>query len=97
MQSKDLKMTEARQRNLIVQGVPDSTDAKSMRLPLVRPVIKSLGDLALIIGVDRLNYSNGIAEWLSAFERFLHRQVEWRGKSGICRHRAGNRSGRWAG
>ena len=52
----------------------------SMRLPFVKRVIKSLGGRALIIGVDRLDYSKGIAERLSAFERFLERQVEWRGK-----------------
>ena len=51
-----------------------------MRLPLVKRVIKSLGGRALIIGVDRLDYSKGIAERLPAFERFLERQVEWRGK-----------------
>jgi trehalose 6-phosphate synthase len=53
---------------------------KSMRLPLVKRVIKGLGDRALIIGVDRLDYSKGITERLSAFERFLHSQAEWRGK-----------------
>ena len=53
---------------------------KSMRLPFVKRVIKSLGGRALIIGVDRLDYSKGIAERLSAFERFLQRRVEWRGK-----------------
>jgi trehalose 6-phosphate synthase len=53
---------------------------KSMRLPFVKRVIKSLGGRALIIGVDRLDYSKGIAERLSAFERFLQRQAEWRGK-----------------
>ena len=53
---------------------------KSMRLPLVKRVIKSLGGRVLIIGVDRLDYSKGIAQRLSAFERFLQRQVEWRGK-----------------
>src|SRR5262249_39411190 len=34
---------------------------------LVKRVIKSLGGRALIIGVDRLDYSKGIAERLSAF------------------------------
>jgi trehalose 6-phosphate synthase len=53
---------------------------ESMRLPLVKRVIKSLGGRALIIGVDRLDFSKGIAERLPAFERFLERQVEWRGK-----------------
>src|SRR5262249_48840965 len=32
----------------------------SMRLPFVKRVIKSLGGLALIIGVDRLDYSKGL-------------------------------------
>jgi len=53
---------------------------KSMRLPLVKRVIDSLGGRVLIIGVDRLDYSKGIAQRLSAFERFLARQAEWRGK-----------------
>jgi trehalose 6-phosphate synthase len=53
---------------------------KSMRLAFVKRVIKSLDDRALIIGVDRLDYSKGIAERLSAFERFLEMQGEWRGK-----------------
>ena len=52
----------------------------SIRLPFVQRVIKSLDGRALIIGVDRLDYSKGIAERLSAFERFLERQAEWRGK-----------------
>jgi trehalose 6-phosphate synthase len=52
----------------------------SMQLPFVKRVIKSLDGRALIIGVDRLDYSKGIAERLSAFERFLERQAEWRGK-----------------
>jgi trehalose 6-phosphate synthase len=43
-------------------------------------VIKSLGDRTLIIGVDRLDYSKGIAHRLSAFERLLQTQPNWRGK-----------------
>ena len=53
---------------------------RSMQLPFVKRVIKSLGDRALIIGVDRLDYSKGIPHRLSAFERFLQTQPEWRGK-----------------
>src|SRR5580700_10735066 len=52
----------------------------SVRLPVVKRVVKSLGDRVLIIGVDRLDYSKGIAQRLSAFERFLQTQPEWRGK-----------------
>ena len=51
-----------------------------MRSSLIKRVIKSLGGRALIIGVDRLDYSKGIAGRLSAFERFLQRQADWRGK-----------------
>ena len=53
---------------------------RSARLPFVRRVIDSLVGRALIIGVDRLDYSKGIANRLSAFERFLQRQPDWRGK-----------------
>jgi trehalose 6-phosphate synthase len=53
---------------------------KSMRFLWFKRVIKSLGGRVLIIGVDRFDYSKGIAQRLSAFERFLQRQVKWRGK-----------------
>jgi trehalose 6-phosphate synthase len=53
---------------------------RSARLPFVRRVIDSLVGRALIIGVDRLDYSKGIANRLSAFERFLQTQPDWRGK-----------------
>jgi trehalose 6-phosphate synthase len=53
---------------------------RSERLPFVQRVLKSLVGRALIIGVDRLDYSKGIAHRLSAFERFLQTQPDWRGK-----------------
>jgi trehalose 6-phosphate synthase len=53
---------------------------RSVGLPFVKSVIKSLGGRALIIGVDRLDYSKGIPHRLSAFERFLQTQPDWRGK-----------------
>ncbi len=53
---------------------------RSERLPLVQRVLESLVGRALIIGVDRLDYSKGIAHRLSAFERFLQTQPGWRGK-----------------
>jgi trehalose 6-phosphate synthase len=52
----------------------------SARLPFVQHVLESLVGRALIIGVDRLDYSKGIAHRLSAFERFLQTQPDWRGK-----------------
>jgi trehalose 6-phosphate synthase len=53
---------------------------RSVRLPFVQRVITSLVGRALIIGVDRLDYSKGIANRLSSFELFLHNQASWRGK-----------------
>jgi trehalose 6-phosphate synthase len=53
---------------------------RSVRLPFVKRVIKSLAGRALIIGVDRLDYSKGIPQRLSAFELFLQTQPDWRGK-----------------
>ena len=53
---------------------------RALRLPYVKRVIDSLSGRALIIGVDRLDYSKGIAQRLSAFERFLQTQPDWRGK-----------------
>jgi trehalose 6-phosphate synthase len=52
----------------------------SERLPIVKHVLESLVGRALIIGVDRLDYSKGIAYRLLAFERFVQTQHEWRGK-----------------
>jgi trehalose 6-phosphate synthase len=53
---------------------------RSGRLPLVQRVLESLVGRALIIGVDRLDYSKGIGHRLLAFERFLQTQPDWRGK-----------------
>jgi trehalose 6-phosphate synthase len=53
---------------------------RSVRLPFVQRVITSLVGRALIIGVDRLDYSKGIANRLSAFELFLQTQAQWHGK-----------------
>jgi trehalose 6-phosphate synthase len=52
----------------------------SERLPIVKHVLESLVGRALVIGVDRLDYSKGIAHRLLAFERFVQTQHEWRGK-----------------
>jgi trehalose 6-phosphate synthase len=53
---------------------------RSERMPFVQHVLESLAGRALIIGVDRLDYSKGIAHRLSAFERFLQTHPDWRGK-----------------
>jgi trehalose 6-phosphate synthase len=53
---------------------------RSARTPLVRKVLASLAGRALIIGVDRLDYSKGMLHRLAAFETFLQTQSQWRGK-----------------
>lgn len=46
----------------------------------VSEVLDSLSGRAMIIGVDRLDYSKGIPERMNAFERFLANFPDWRGK-----------------
>ena len=41
---------------------------------------KSIFDRSLVIGVDRLDYTKGIAERMSAFEHFLAANESWRGR-----------------
>jgi trehalose 6-phosphate synthase len=53
---------------------------RSERIPFVQQVRESLAGRALIIGVDRLDYSKGISHRLAAFERFLQTQPDWLGK-----------------
>jgi trehalose 6-phosphate synthase len=53
---------------------------RAVRLPFVKRVITSLTGRTLIIGVDRLDYSKGIANRLAAFELFLQTQPQWLGK-----------------
>ncbi len=53
---------------------------RAERLPFVKNVLNSLAGRAMIIGVDRLDYSKGLSHRLDAFERFLATRPEWHGK-----------------
>jgi trehalose 6-phosphate synthase len=53
---------------------------RSVRSPPVRNVLDSLAGRAMVIGVDRLDYSKGLAQRMDAFERFLAVYPDWRGK-----------------
>jgi trehalose 6-phosphate synthase len=46
----------------------------------VRDVVESLAGRVMIIGVDRLDYSKGIALRMEAFDRFLSTYRDWLGK-----------------
>ena len=53
---------------------------RAMQSGFVREVVESLGGRALVIGVDRLDYSKGLVQRMDAFERFYEVHSEWRAK-----------------
>jgi trehalose 6-phosphate synthase len=53
---------------------------RSVRSPLVRNVVDSLAGRAMMLGVDRLDYSKGLPQRLDAFERFLATYPDWHDK-----------------
>ncbi len=53
---------------------------RSVRSPLVQKVVESLSGRMMMIGVDRLDYSKGLAQRMDAFERFLALYPNWHGK-----------------
>ena len=53
---------------------------RAMGSAFVREVLESLSGRAMIIGVDRLDYSKGMPERMNAFERFLTNFPDWHGK-----------------
>lgn len=50
--------------------------------PEIESLLKALDGRRLILGVDRLDYTKGIPERLTAFGRLLATKPEWRGK--VC-------------
>jgi trehalose 6-phosphate synthase len=52
---------------------------RAVQAPFVREVVESLADRMMIIGVDRSDYSKGIALRMEAFDRFLSTHSDWRG------------------
>lgn len=55
------------------------TASRAARTKFVQQVLKSVPG-ALMIGVDRLDYTKGIPNRLEAYERFLAAHPEWHGK-----------------
>ena len=53
---------------------------RAVESAFVREVLDSLSGRAMIIGVDRLDYTKGLPERMDAFERFLGKFPDWRGK-----------------
>ncbi len=54
------------------------TARRAIKSSFVSGVLASLSGRAMIIGVDRLDYSKGIEHRIAAFERFLENHAEWR-------------------
>ncbi|HEY8381035.1 MAG TPA: alpha,alpha-trehalose-phosphate synthase (UDP-forming) [Microvirga sp.] len=54
------------------------TSLAAIRNPLVRRMRASMGERALIIGVDRLDYSKGIKERIEAFSCFIRSNPQFR-------------------
>jgi trehalose 6-phosphate synthase len=52
---------------------------RNVRSSLVKDMVASLGGRALVIGVDRLDYSKGLVERFNAFDIFLDRHPAWVG------------------
>jgi trehalose 6-phosphate synthase len=52
---------------------------QNVRSPFVKNMVTSLEGRALIIGVDRLDYSKGLVQRLEAFEIFLAKNPDWHG------------------
>jgi trehalose 6-phosphate synthase len=53
---------------------------RAVATSFVKGVVESLAGRAMIIGVDRLDYSKGLTLRLDAFENFLKHFPDWRGK-----------------
>src|SRR5262249_7698112 len=52
---------------------------RSARSPLVQGVLESLAGRAMMIGVDRLDYSKGLPQRMDRFDRCLGGHPGWRG------------------
>jgi trehalose 6-phosphate synthase len=52
---------------------------RAVKSSFVQGVIESLGRRALVIGVDRLDYSKGLIQRMEAFEHFLRLHPNWVG------------------
>jgi trehalose 6-phosphate synthase len=87
--SRDLTTFLADGRSVTLGYFPVGVDIDEMQnwgargrdSPLVQRIVDSLGDRAMLIGVDRLDYSKGIMPRMEAFEQFLIEHPDWRGRT----------------
>ena len=75
-------------RTLAIDAFPIGIDAESFaeeaeknaRAPQLRKLLRESEDQALIVGVDRLDYSKGLPERLRGIEAFLETSAQYRGR-----------------
>jgi trehalose 6-phosphate synthase len=85
LDERDAKRASKRQR-AVVRTFPIGVDPErladdapaALQQPAVAALKASLADRALIVGVDRLDYSKGIPERIAAMAEFLRAAPEWR-------------------
>jgi trehalose 6-phosphate synthase len=88
MPSRDQFTFQAADRTVRIGAFPVGVETaqlsrlarRSAQSAFVRGVVESLAHRVMIIGVDRLDYSKGIALRMEAFDRFLSTHPDWRGK-----------------
>jgi trehalose 6-phosphate synthase len=87
MPARDRRTFIAGQRTLRIGVFPVGVEMteferlarRAQKVAVVREVMNSLADRSMIIGVDRLDYSKGLALRMRAFEHFLSAYPRWRG------------------
>jgi len=87
MPSRDRRTFIAGQRTMRIGVFPVGVEMseferlgrRASRVAVVQEVVRSLADRSMIIGVDRLDYSKGLAMRMRAFEQFLASYPRWRG------------------
>jgi trehalose 6-phosphate synthase len=88
MQTRDGRLFSDGERTVRVGTFPVGVEVdeisglarRSARSVFVSRVVESLSGRALLIGVDRLDYSKGIEQRMDAFEQFLATNPDWRNK-----------------
>jgi len=64
----------------VVKGDARMAEVRGAHFAFSKSLLESLSGRAMIIGVDRLDYSKGIPERMDAFQRFLTNFPDWRNK-----------------
>jgi len=97
--SDDLPRVQVGDREVLLGTLPVGVDVDRLAadatsdtaLTEARTLRQSLGTDAVLLAVDRLDYTKGILERLRGFERFLETSPEWRGRVSLVQITAPSR------